>query len=114
MARDCGCLEYDEEIGSCFCALEPLVSAVGRRHALQVLNVIAARERAHFNEIQRQLGGLSSSTLAARLQELEQVRLVVRETVSVDPPQADYRLTAKGAALRDALRRLFRGESPFG
>jgi len=113
VARDCGCIELDDEIGSCFCALEPLVFAVGRRHALQVLNVIAARERAHFNEIQSQLGGLSSSTLAARLQELEEVRLVVREVVSVDPPRSDYRLTAKGSALRDALRKLFRGESPF-
>ena len=52
---DCGCVLADEDIGSCYCVLEPLVQAVGRRHALAVLNVIAARETAHFNEIQEQL-----------------------------------------------------------
>ena len=114
MGQGCGCVDFDEEISSCFCALEPLVFAIGRRHALQVLNVIAARGSAHFNEIQTQLGGLSSSTLSTRIQELEEVKLVVREVISVDPPRWEYRLTRKGSALRDALRRLFRSEDPFG
>lgn len=111
--RDCGCIDLDENIGSCYCALEPLVVAVGRRHALQVLNVIAAREGAHFNEIQAQLGNLSSSTLAARLQELEDVELVRRESERSDPPRWAYTLTVKGTALRDSLRKLFRGDDPF-
>jgi DNA-binding HxlR family transcriptional regulator len=103
---DCGCVLADEDIGSCYCVLEPLVQAVGRRHALAVLNVVAARGTAHFNEIQEQLGGLSSSTLTVRLQELERVGLISR---SGDPDErrTDYRLTKKGATLRDSLRRFF-------
>jgi len=103
---ECGCILADEEIGSCYCVLEPLVQAVGRRHALPVLNVIAARKVAHFNEIQEQLGGMSSSTLAVRLQELEAVGLIRRETVA-DEGHTEYRLTRKGTTLRDSLRRLF-------
>lgn len=103
---DCGCVLADEDIGSCYCVLEPLVQAVGRRHALAVLNVIAARQTAHFNEIQEQLGGLSSSTLAVRLQELEQVGLISRHG-GRDEGHTDYRLTKKGATLRDSLRRFF-------
>lgn len=109
--RDCGCLDQHET--SCDCSLEPLVIAVGRRHALHVLNAIASRELAHFNEIQAQLGGLSSSTLASRLEELEQVELICQIRESIDPPKWQYQLTAKGEALRQALRRLFRGEEPF-
>lgn len=104
---DCGCSVQDKDIGSCYCVLEPLVQAVGRRHALQVLNVIAAREVAHFNEIQDRLGGLSSSTLAARLQELESVGLIRREVEPLDQPRSEYRLSDKGRTLRDSLRRFF-------
>ena len=112
-SRDCGCTDLDAHIASCYCVLEPLVVAVGRRHALQVLNVIAAREQAHFNEIQAQLRNLSSSTLAARLQELEDVDLIRRTVESLDPPKWSYALTPQGLALRDSLRKLFRGEDPF-
>jgi DNA-binding HxlR family transcriptional regulator len=106
---ECGCVLADEEIGSCYCVLEPLVQAVGRRYALPVLNVIAARRVAHFNEIQEQLGDMSSSTLATRLQELEVVGLIRRERP--DGERSEYRLTTRGKTLRDSLRRLFpRGE----
>jgi len=97
----------DAALGSCYCVLEPLVQAVGRRHALQVLNVIAARGHVHFNEIQRQLDGLSSSTLAARVRELEDVGLVVRRQDGGEPSRSEYRLSASGRTLRDSLRRLF-------
>lgn len=104
---DCGCSVQDKEIGSCYCVLEPLVQAVGRRHALQVLNVIAAQDRVHFGQIQERLDGLSSSTLSERLHELEEVGLIRREVVGSDPPRSEYRLTPQGFGLRESLRKLF-------
>ena len=112
--RECGCVTVDPELDSCYCALEPLVLAVGRRYALQVMNAIAANERVRFVDIQEQLGGISSSTLAARLHELESVNLIERETTGADPPQIEYVLTKRGGALRESLRRLFREGNPFG
>jgi len=106
-SEDCGCSVEDKEIGSCYCVLEPLVQAVGRRHALQVLNVIADGERTHFTEIQERLRGLSSSTLAERLHELERVGLIRREVESTESLRSDYRLTEKGRTLRESLRKLF-------
>jgi len=111
---ECGCETLDPEIESCYCSLEPLVQAVGRRYALQVMNVIAVSERMRFSEIQSQLGGRSSSTLAARLHELEGVRLIRRDTVGINPPSTEYVLTARGRALRESLRKLFREANPFG
>ncbi len=49
---------------------------------------------------------MSSSTLAVRLQELETVGLIRRETAA-EEGHTEYRLTRKGATLRDSLRRLF-------
>ena len=106
---DCGCSVQDGEIGSCYCVLEPLVQAVGRRHALPIMNVVAAREPVHFNQIQQQLHGLSSSTLAERLRELEAVGLIRRNVEGEDAPRSEYRLTAKGKTLRNSLRDLFPG-----
>lgn len=111
--RECGCETFDPEIASCYCALEPLVQAVGRRYALQVMNVIAVHERMRFAEIQNQLGGMSSSTLATRLHELEDVRLIRRDTVGLDPPVIEYVLTPRGRALRESLRKLCREGDPF-
>ncbi len=106
-SEDCGCSVEDKEIGSCYCALEPLVQAVGRRHALQVLNVVADGEQTHINQIQERLRGLSSSTLTERLHELERVGLIRREIETTEPHRSDYRLTQKGRTLRESLRRLF-------
>ena len=106
-SEDCGCSVEDKEIGSCYCVLEPLVQAVGRRHALQVLNVIADGEETHFTEIQERLKGLSSSTLAERLHELERVGLIRRQIETTEPLRSEYRLTEKGRTLRESLRRLF-------
>ncbi len=111
--RECGCVTLDADIDSCYCSLEPIVQAVGRRYALQVLNVIAARERTRFVEIQSQLGGISSSTLATRLHELEEIHLIQRENVGIDPPLTEYVLTQRGRALRESLRRLFRDGNPY-
>jgi DNA-binding HxlR family transcriptional regulator len=108
-ASDCGCSVQDGEIGSCYCVLEPLVQAVGRRHALPIMNVIAARGPVRFNEIQQQLQGLSSSTLAERLRELEAVGLIRRKVQGEDGPRAEYGLTAKGKTLRNSLREFFPG-----
>lgn len=105
--EDCGCSVEDKDIRSCYCVLEPLVQAVGRRHALQVLNVIAADDRTHFNQIRDRLGGLSSSTLAERLHELENVGLIRREVETTELSRSEYRLTAKGHTLRESLRKLF-------
>lgn len=112
--RECGCLALAGTIDSCYCSLEPLVQAMGRRYALQVLNIIAAREGVRFVEIQERLGGISSSTLAARLHELEDVAVIRRSEVGIDPPSSEYVMTVRGRALRESLRRLFRERNPFG
>lgn len=113
VTHECGCETLDPEIESCYCSLQPLVQAVGRRYALQVMNVIATRERMRFVEIQAQLGGVSSSTLAARLHELETTQLIRRDVIGVDPPVVEYVLTARGQALRESLRKLFRESDPY-
>jgi DNA-binding HxlR family transcriptional regulator len=102
----CGCVAPDEHGADCYCAVTPLIHALGKRHSLSILSYLGAHERARFNAIQDRLDGLSSSTLAARLDELEQSGLVAR-TAYDDLQRVEYRLTARGRAIQQMLKSLF-------
>jgi len=56
-----------------------------------------------FNELQRQVGGISALMLSRTLTELEEAGLVKREEYQVIPPHVEYSLTALGQALAPAL-----------
>jgi DNA-binding HxlR family transcriptional regulator len=102
----CGCVAPNEHGADCYCAVTPLIHALGKRHSLSILSYLGAHERARFNAIQDRLDGLSSSTLAARLDELEQSGLVARTTYD-EAQRVEYRLTARGRAIQQMLKSLF-------
>jgi DNA-binding HxlR family transcriptional regulator len=56
-----------------------------------------------FNEFRQSLPGVSPTTLSERLDQLEAAGIVERRLVSGRPPHADYRLTAKGKRLAEAV-----------
>ena len=67
-----------------------------------------------FGEFMQSLGSIPPATLTARLGELERAGILERRVVEARPPRAEYRLTARGAELRDlvaALRRLAGAEA---
>lgn len=102
----CGCLLPDEHGGDCYCAVTPLIHTLGKSHALSILSFISAHERCRFRDIQERLEGLSSSTLAARLQELEDSGVLIRHSYR-DVNKVEYELTPKGRTLQTLLRGLF-------
>src|SRR5256714_14002724 len=56
-----------------------------------------------FNELRQSLPGVSPTTLAERLEQLEAAGIVKRQLVPGRPPHAEYRLTAKGRRLASAV-----------
>ena len=110
-ANECGCVSPQEHGSDCFCAVTPLIHALGKSHALSILSYLGAHERARFTAIQERLDGLSSSTLAARLEELEEGGLVVR-TAYDEQTRVEYSLTRRGRALQQALSTLFPRRPP--
>lgn len=56
-----------------------------------------------FNEMQRQLEGITSTMLSRRLKELEREGVVSREVVDTSPPRTNYRLTGTGRELSKIL-----------
>lgn len=56
-----------------------------------------------FNQLQRELGGITHRTLSKTLKEMEADGLVNRHDYGEIPPRVDYALTEKGASLKPVL-----------
>jgi DNA-binding HxlR family transcriptional regulator len=103
----CGCsTRTTAEDPVCLCSVTEFARLIGRRYALALLGTIGNAGPIRFGELRERLGGISPSTLAERLEELEATSLIRREVYAEIPPRVEYSLTAEGRALRDRLRRL--------
>ncbi|RRJ34098.1 transcriptional regulator [Halocatena pleomorpha] len=76
---------------------------LSRRYAMQVICVTGALGPARYGEIEETFGGVSSSTLSTRLDELVEAGYLSREQYAEIPPRVEYDLTEKGDELREKL-----------
>ena len=72
--------------------------ALGSKWAFHVLRALAERERG-FNDLKRELDGVTAKTLSERLRELRCLGLVEKEVHATSPPTTTYRLTDHGRSL---------------
>lgn len=75
---------------------------IGDRWSLPILAALL-EQPLRYTEIQELLRGLAPNILSARVRTLERDGLISAERYSAHPPRFQYRLTATGRALRDAL-----------
>lgn len=87
--------------------LDAALGRVGDRWSLLVVAVLLGGPR-RFNDLLADVGGIAPNVLSQRLKHLEHQGVVVSSPYSRRPPRFDYRLTASGGELADALRVLAR------
>ncbi len=86
---------------------------LGRRWALAL--VYASHTGAvRFNEFRQVLPEIPPRTLAQRLSELEEARLLERRVVASRPPRVEYRLTPRGRRLKTVVDALGRWAATAG
>lgn len=74
---------------------------------LPVIHALGLQEPARFNELKRRIEGISATSLAERLGELEKHGVVARRVFPErSPPRVEYTLTAKGLELKTILKEL--------
>jgi DNA-binding HxlR family transcriptional regulator len=73
---------------------------------LPVIHALGLQEPARFNELKRRIEGISATSLAERLAELEKQGVVSRKVFPESPPRVEYTLTAKGLELKEILGQL--------
>lgn len=81
-----------------YCLIEPLISAISGRWKLLVLYWLA-QETCRFNQLQRNLGGITHRTLTRQLSELQEAGFVSRKDFKTIPPHVEYSLTSLGQSL---------------
>jgi DNA-binding HxlR family transcriptional regulator len=73
---------------------------------LPVIHALGLKEPARFNELKRRIEGISATSLAERLTELDRLGVVSRKVYPETPPRVEYSLTQKGMELKEVLEEL--------
>lgn len=94
--------EVDEN-APCFCPLTGLLEVLARKYAMQVVCAVGAYDAARFSDLEEAMPDASTSTLSARLDELEAEGIVTRTRHAEVPPRVEYELTDEGRELSARL-----------
>ncbi len=98
----------------CFCPLYGLLDIIAKKWALLIIAILGNEGEKGFNELQRELKGISPKTLSKTLKELEQYGLIERKVLSTSPPRVKYSLSSDGWELRRHLIPLLKWVSEKG
>ena len=86
-------------------AVNDILARVGDKWSVRVVMGLADGSR-RFNELRRDIPGISQRMLTRTLRGLERDGLVKRTVTPAVPPRVDYELTALGTSLCDPVARL--------
>jgi DNA-binding HxlR family transcriptional regulator len=84
-------------------AIHAACNELTKAWSLPVIHALGIREPARFNELKRRIDGISSTSLADRLTELERLQIIRRKVYPAAPPKVEYSLTDKGKDLLTVL-----------
>ena len=94
-----------EVLDSCK-VIHPAWNELTKVWTLPVIHALGLKEPARFNELKRRIDGISATSLAERLTELERQGIVGRKVLPETPPRVEYTLTPKGRELKGILETL--------
>jgi DNA-binding HxlR family transcriptional regulator len=87
----------------CPCPLEGIIDTISKKWALLIIHVLGNTSRLRFNDLMKELSGISPKTLTDTLAVLQKEGFVGREAFSEIPPRVEYYLTEDGKELWDAI-----------
>ena len=88
------------------CALQAALESIGGKWKLPVLCSLAANGASRYNELLRNVGGISNTMLSQTLKELERDRLVLRKEYLEVPVRVEYELSERAKKLQPILVQL--------
>jgi|SRR3989338_9588691 len=78
------------------CVVSKLFILMGKKWVLHIMRTIHLSKRRRFNELLRDIDGISPRTLSQRLKDLEKEKLVKKQQFFEIPPRVEYSLTESG------------------
>jgi len=85
------------------CPLDGVIETIGKKWSLLIVNEIGNHGKLRYNYLLDELKGMSSSTLALMLKELEKEKIIQRQAFNEIPPRVEYSLSKRGQELREAI-----------
>jgi len=84
------------------CPVTFTISKIGGRWKPLILYNLRNGKR-RYNELRKEIPGITEKMLIQHLKQLEQDKLVLRESLPVVPPHVEYRLTRAGKEMEPIL-----------
>jgi len=86
----------DDEVFESCKVVHATWNEITRTWTLPTIHAIGLKQPARFNELKRRIEGISATSLAERLTQLEKFGVIQRKVVPASPPKVEYSLTIKG------------------
>ena len=80
------------------CPITKIIDVVSRKWTLLILRKLMF-EKKRFNELLKEIEGISPRTLSKRLSELEKSNIIKKKQFNEIPPRVEYSLTNSGIEL---------------
>lgn len=80
-----------------------MLDRVADKWTLLVIDALAEKSELRFTRLSEEVGGVSQKMLTKTLRQMERDGLVTRKVHAVVPPRVDYKLTALGESLGEAV-----------
>ncbi len=84
------------------CPVELTLGVISGRWKVMIIHQLLEGTK-RFNQLQRELSGITHRTLANQLREMEASGLITRRDYREIPPRVEYSLSALGRTLEDIL-----------
>ena len=85
------------------CPVDNTFKIIGKKFTFHIVRNMAMRNQTRFNEFLRTIENINSKTLAIRLKELEETKIIKRTVYDEVPPRVEYTLTKKGKDLQGII-----------
>ena len=85
------------------CPVDNTFKIIGKKFTFHIVRNMAMRNQTRFNEFLGTIENINSKTLALRLKELEETKIIKRTVYDEAPPRVEYTLTKKGKDLQGII-----------
>ena len=85
------------------CPIQGVIDIVSKKWSLLIVAVLGNSSKMRYNDILKELKGISPKTLADTLKRLLNAKIIERQAFNEIPPRVEYSLTEDGKKLRDSV-----------
>jgi DNA-binding HxlR family transcriptional regulator len=98
------------------CPVAKIIDILSKKYNLLIIRQLDGDKntKKRFNELIKEINGISSRTLSKRLKELEKAKIINKTMFNEIPPRVEYSLTDSGKCLMGCFKSLNNWAKKYG